>query len=96
MKRHRILLAYLGFAAGGFVPVRAEERNAWPLTVQQVDAFGGITSTAALGPLFFQKTLPEGGQVSGFRPFYLERTQANGRITSASALYPLYYYRGDD
>ena len=96
MKRHRILLAYLGFAAGGFVPIRAEERNAWPLTVQQVDASGGITSSAALGPLFFQKTQPEGGQVSGFRPFYLERTQANGRITSASVLYPLYFYRGDE
>ena len=91
-----ILLTSLGFAVGGFVPLRAEERNAWPLIVQQVDATGGSAANAAFGPLFFQKTLTEGGQDSGFRPFYLERTQADGRITRASVLYPLYFYRGDD
>ena len=55
MKRHCIVLAGLGFAAGGFVPIQAEERNAWPLIAQQVDVSGSITSTAALGPLYFQK-----------------------------------------
>ena len=96
MKFQCILLACLGFTAGEFVPVRAEERNAWPLMVQQVDASGSITSISVLGPLFLQKTLPEGGQMSGFRPFYLERTQSAGRIKTISALYPLYFYRGDD
>lgn len=96
MNVHRIFLACLGFAAGWPVPMRAEERNTWPLTVQQVDPSGHVTSSTALGPLFFQKSQPEGGQISGFRPFYLERTQASGRITSASVLYPLYFYRGDD
>ena len=86
MKRYCIVLAGLGFAAGGFVPIQAEERNAWPLIAQQVDASGSITSTAALGPLFFQKALPEGGQMSGFRPLYLERTHAAGHIMSASVL----------
>ncbi len=96
MKVHCILLAYLGFAAGGFEPIRAEERNAWPLMVQQVDSSGNHTSTNTLGPLFFQKSEPEGGQISGFRPLYLERTQSAGRVTSASALYPLFFYRSDD
>ena len=56
MKLHCILLACLGFAAGAFECIRAEERNAWPLMVQQLDASGGITSTAAVGPLFFPKS----------------------------------------
>lgn len=96
MNYRPLLLACLGLAAGWLVPARAEERNAWPLTVQQVDAAGQTTATSALGPLFFQKNLPDGGTTTGFRPFYLERTDATGRITAATSLYPLFFYRADD
>ena len=95
MNRHRFLLVCLGLAAGGLVPARAEERNAWPFAVQQRSPAGQITSTTALGPLFFEKNLPDGGRSRGFRPFYLERTDSSGRIVESSSLYPLFTYRGD-
>jgi hypothetical protein len=96
MNHRSLLLACLGLAAGWLVPTRAEERNAWPLTVQQVDATGQVIASTALGPLFFQKKLPGGGLTSGFRPFYLGRSDSSGRITEATSLYPLFFYRADD
>jgi len=95
MNQRPLLLACLGLAAGWFAPARAEERNLWPLTVQQLDRAGRVVSTNALGPLFFAKSTPEGGRSIGFRPFYLERTDPAGRVTEASSLYPLFIYRGD-
>ena len=77
---HLRVLACLGLIAGGLVPIRAGERNAWPLAVQQFTAAGQNTSTTALGPLFFEKTQPDGGRATGFRPFYLERTDATRRV----------------
>jgi hypothetical protein len=95
MNCRRSLLACLGLAAGWLAPARAEERNAWPLTVEQRDAAGPTVSTTALGPLFFEKNLPDGGHARGFRPFYLERTDATGLRVEATSLYPLFAYRGD-
>ena len=95
MNCRRSLLACLGLAAGWLAPARAEERNAWPLTVEQRDAAGQTVSTTALGPLFFEKNLPDGGRARGLRPFYLERTDATGLRVEATSLYPLFAYRGD-
>ena len=93
---HRYLLACLGLAAGWLAPIQAEERNAWPGTVMQLNDRGQITSTNALGPLFFSHQLPAGGRASGFRPFYIQRTDAADRIVESASLYPLFTYRGDD
>ena len=93
---HRHLLACLGLAAGWLAPARAEERNAWPATVKQVNDQGQVVSTTAAGPLFFSKPLPEGGRASGLRPFYIQRTQPSGLVVEAACLYPLFVYRADD
>jgi len=92
---HLRVLVCLGLIAGGLVRTRAEERNAWPLAVQRINTAGQSPSTTALGPLFFEKTLPDGGRATGFRPFFLERTDATGRLVEATSLYPLYAYRAD-
>jgi hypothetical protein len=93
-RRH--LLACLGLAAAWLAPLRAEERNAWPGPVRQLNAAGEVISTTVVGPLFFSKQLPEGGHASGFRPFYIERTNSAGSIAESASLYPLFSYRADD
>jgi hypothetical protein len=93
---HRHLLACLGLAATWLAPVRAEERNAWPAAVKQLNDNGQVISTNAIGPLLFSKQLPEGGRASGFRPFYIQRTNASDRIVESASLYPLFAYRADD
>ncbi len=90
------LLACLGFAAGWVALGRAEERNVWPVRVEQTNATGGVTATAWAGPFAVEKSQPEGGKVAGFRPFYLQRTNAAGRRIEVSTLYPLFTYRADD
>mgnify|MGYP002129315816 CR=1 FL=1 len=59
MNHRPLLLACLGLAAGWLVPTRAEERNAWPLTVQQVDATGQVKQSRperpAAGPAAGQR-----------------------------------------
>ena len=73
----------------------AEERNLWPAHVAQVDVAGHVTSSESVGPLVFHKPGPDGGTVSGVRPFFVQTKDAAGRTTVASVIYPVYIYRAD-
>jgi hypothetical protein len=65
-----------------------EERNAWPLSVRQVQPDGTVVSVEHLGPLFFNYTIPGEPHQAGFRPFYLQ-TRA-GDIENDYLLYPFF------
>jgi hypothetical protein len=54
-------------SAGG---VGATESNYWPFWVERTDALTGLTTTSALGPLYFTQSTPDGLEISGFRPFW--------------------------
>jgi hypothetical protein len=94
MNIHRLTLL-LGLAAALAAWARAGERNAWPVQVAEIGAGGQTESKRALGPLFFEKPAPEGGTLSGFRPFYVQTTDAKGLTREATVLYPLFSYRTD-
>ena len=86
--------ALLGLAAAAAAwPARADETNAWPLYVGRADAYRGLPSWSALGPLLYSGPAPgpEAGHVSAFRPFYVERSDADG--SAVDVLYPLFFYR---
>ena len=65
---------------------RGEERNGWPLFVEQSPPDAPVSSRQMLGPLLFAKEST--GLVAGFRPLYL-RAEA-GDKESAALLYPLF------
>ncbi len=88
-------LLLTGLFAGLGACVQAAESNAWPVRVAQQDREGEVASWEGLGPLFFGQTTPDGGRLSGFRPFYVERVDPAGRTTLATVLYPLFIYRAD-
>jgi hypothetical protein len=90
----RRLFAWLGLATAALAPpARAEERNFWPIVVQQVNPAGEVESWGAMGPLFFSHPAAEGGRVSGFRPIYIRRNDAKGGLAEFTVLYPIYFYR---
>jgi len=92
---HR-LTAALGLVAALGVCARAEERNAWPVVVKQVDATtGATTSWQGAGPLLFSEPAPAGGHVGGFRPFWVEWTGPQPAARETTFLYPLFSYRED-
>ena len=71
------------------LPLRAEEQNAWPVSVRQVRPDGTLESGEYLGPLFFEKNAPgASGRLEGFRPFYLAATA--GETENRTLLYPLF------
>ncbi len=88
-------LAFFGCLAALWACAAAEERNAWPVRVEQLDVAGHATSWEAAGPLIFRKPAPEGGTTKGFRPFYLQTDDVNGVTTLATVLYPVFIYRAD-
>ena len=73
------------------VVLRAEERNKWPVSVQQVAADGQVTSSEYLGPLFFQHAAVEGVTHEGFRPFYLKTVE--GERHTKMFLYPFFTWQ---
>lgn len=70
------------------VSLRAEEQNAWPFAVRQLQPDGTVASSQYVGPLVFAKNTPTGGKLAGFRPLYLQ-ARAEDKV-SRSFLYPLF------
>lgn len=95
MKMIRItsLLAVLASAVGAYAE---PESNLWPGPVSHLDSQGNTISWTGLGPFLFAKPDPEGGAISGFRPFYVSRTKSDGSVRNLSILYPLFWYRSYD
>jgi len=93
----RQLFAWLGLTAGlaQAVPAAEQERNAWPVSVTEVNDQGVTQSWQGVGPLLFRQPLDEGRTATGFRPIYVEKRNAAGALTEASFIYPILVYRND-
>lgn len=89
----RCFAALLAAAAWGAAGVRAAEHNAWPVRVTHADAAGRIETLESAGPLIFRQPAPDGGTISGFRPFYAETRDASGGLSELDVLYPIFSYR---
>ncbi len=74
--------------------LRGEERNVWPLAVEQLKADGEIASAEYLGPLLFKKTSPDGVAIKGFRPLYLQMVE--GSRETRYLLYPFFKWQRED
>jgi len=93
------LIAFLGLTGLCCLPTGAEERNYWPLAVEQ-----GVPDKApagqkpdwqAGGPLFFGKTAADGNSSGGFRPFVVYNQDPAGQTTESDFLYPLLTHHTD-
>ena len=73
--------------------LRAEERNVWPLSVQQLNAAGTVTSGEYLGPLLYEVNQPDGGRRTGFRPVYQHSVQ--GTNETSYLFYPFFTWQKD-
>jgi len=93
--RHLALLGLAAVALGARAD--AKERNAWPLFVERTDAAGRLEWWNAAGPFLFKQPVsePEGGTISGFRPFWVQTTGTDGSLRSVWVLYPLLTYTAD-
>jgi len=98
--RARRLIALLGLTGLCCVPAKADERNYWPLSVEQTipgtSPAGRGQSWQAAGPLFFGRTAADGNHSGGFRPFFVQATDAADRTTETDFLYPLLTRRTDE
>lgn len=90
--RLTIRLIAAALSAGGVL--RAEERNVWPLSVEQVGPTGITASGEYLGPFFFSKTQDDGAQSEGLRPIYMQ--VADGPRRTALLFYPLFTWQQDE
>jgi hypothetical protein len=93
------LIAFLGLTGLSCLPSGAEERNFWPVAVEQ-----GVPDTArarqgpawqAGGPLFFGKTAADGTNSGGFRPFFVFSEDPASQTTESDFFYPLLSNRTD-
>lgn len=83
------LPVWLLLAASLLSSARAAERNMWPLWVGAEDPQTGlVTSSQALGPLFFRKEQADGAPLCTLRPLILHRQLANRSTTHL--LYPFF------
>jgi hypothetical protein len=71
--------------------LRGEERNGWPVSVEQTGTDGRAVSGEYLGPLFFQRTDADGTYTQGMRPLLLQTTAGQRRTTQL--LYPLFTWQ---
>ncbi len=71
--------------------LHGEERNAWPISVKQVQPGGSVKSAEYIGPLFFNYRAPGEPHETGFRPFYL-KSEASG-VENDYLLYPFFTWR---
>jgi hypothetical protein len=91
------LMLLLGLAESLCLLAGAEERNFWPIMVEQTAAEkangGAVVSWQGGGPLFFSQPQPEGGSAGGFRPFYVYQKNPVDRPIESDFLYPLLTHR---
>lgn len=87
------LTVRLLFAAGLTVSALAAERNAWPFWVGQEDNAGRIVAQQVLGPLYFERTAPDGTQLQVLRPLWLRIE--NPPATTNHFLYPFFTWQTD-
>lgn len=83
----------------------SEERNFWPVCVEQTtvaNSAGSVeTGWTGVGPFLFSQPTPlprypeDPVRVRGFRPFYVEHCDKNGRSLETDFLYPVFTYRKD-
>lgn len=80
-------------------PPEDRELNAWPfLVAKRAAPAENLNLWSVAGPLVFaeQAAGPEGGTVTGIRPFWVQTKDAQGALRSAQFLYPLFTYAQDD
>lgn len=94
--RLTVLLGLAAVAHGSCAGAEEHERHTWALGVERTDSAGRVTSWSAAGPLLFSKDTPDGGTVSGFRPFWVQTKSAGGDLRAALFLYPIFSYRADE
>lgn len=92
LSRLTLRLIAAALLTGGVL--RAEERNVWPLSVEQVGPTGKTESGEYLGPLFFSKTREDGAQLKGLRPIYMQ--VADGPRQTTLLLYPLFTWQQEE
>jgi hypothetical protein len=90
-----VALSLPAFAGGEAARPNTSEQNVWPFAVTQMAEDGSPVWQQCMGPFFFSRTLPDGGQAEGFRPFYLERNWKQGQRREIDILYPLFFYRSE-
>jgi hypothetical protein len=76
------------------------EHNVWPAYVLRKDARDREVERAIAGPFVFAKPdpgldAPEGGTVSGLRPFWVQHHDGQGGFRAGYFLYPLFSYSVD-
>lgn len=86
--------ALISSARGGTVP--EQEDNLWPASVSHVDPQGRPSKWNAVGPFLFGKATPDGGRVTGLRPFWVQEQDKNGSLKTGYFLYPLFTYATDE
>jgi hypothetical protein len=95
-------LSLLAVLAGATACAGGEERNIWPVLVEQNDAALAAPRWTAAGPLLFSQPVEPSRfngatTASGFRPFYLSATTEGGQVRDGYGLYPLFsYHRMED
>lgn len=77
-------------------PLVEREKNVWPVVVRHAGTPGRPEWWTGAGPFLFKKPDPEGGDVSGFRPFWVQTHNAQGEFRSGFFLYPLFSYSVDE
>ena len=84
------LIASLGLCGLSCLPAGAQERNFWPVLVEQSFPDRPAESKSqSVGPLLFRETTGEGQTVHGFRPFYVFVYDSSEHTVERDFLYPL-------
>ena len=85
------LTLWLFLAAAMASPALATERNAWPFWVGDETEPGTISSQQILGPLYADRTNPDGSTQQVLRPLWLKT--ANTESTTTHFLYPFFTWQ---
>jgi hypothetical protein len=89
------LIAFLSLAEFYCLPAGAEERNFWPVKVEQttIDRPETVVAWQGGGPLFFGHRLADGSSNGGFRPVLIWQKDSSGDLTESDFLYPIFTHR---